>query len=43
MAVTTTVLAYFIDLLPHAVDNDVTLVESNNTAAISGNEATQVD
>ena len=43
MAVTTTVLAYFIDLLPDAVDNDVTLVESNNTAAIRGNEATQVD
>jgi hypothetical protein len=40
MAVTTTVLAYFVDLLPQVVDDNVALIASNNTS-ISGNEAAQ--
>ena len=38
MAVTTTVLAYFVDLLPQVVDDNVVLIASNNTS-ISGSEA----
>jgi hypothetical protein len=40
MAVTTTVLAYFVDLLPHVVGDNVALIASNNTS-ISGSEAAQ--
>jgi hypothetical protein len=41
MAVTTTVLAYFVDLLPQVVvDDNVALIVSNNTS-ISGSEAAQ--
>jgi hypothetical protein len=40
MAVTTTVLAYFVDLLPQVVDDNVALIASNNTS-ISGSEAAQ--
>lgn len=36
MAVTTTVLAYFVDLLPQAVDNNVALIGQSNNASISG-------
>ncbi len=42
MALTTTVLAYFIDLLPHVVDNNVVLVKTNNTPIIDS-EANRVD
>jgi hypothetical protein len=40
MAVTTTVLAYFVDLLPAVVGDNVELIASNNTP-ISGSEAAQ--
>jgi hypothetical protein len=40
MAVTTTVLAYFVDLLPQVVDDNVVLIAYNNTS-ISGSEAAQ--
>jgi hypothetical protein len=40
MAVTTTMLAYFVDLLPQVVDDNVALIASNNTS-ISGSEAAQ--
>jgi hypothetical protein len=40
MAVTTTVLAYFVDLLPQVVDDNVALITSNNTS-ISGSEVAQ--
>jgi hypothetical protein len=40
MAVTTTVLAYFVDLLPQVVDDNVALISSNNTP-ISGSETAQ--
>jgi hypothetical protein len=40
MAVTTTVLAYFVDLLPQVVDDNVVLIASNNTS-ISVSEAAQ--
>jgi hypothetical protein len=40
MAVTTTVLAYFVDLLPAVVGDNVELIASNNTS-ISGSEAAQ--
>ncbi len=40
MAVTTTVLAYFVDLLPQVVDDNMVLIASNN-ASISGSEAAQ--
>jgi hypothetical protein len=36
MAVTTTVLAYFVDLLPQAGDNNVALIGSSNNASIIG-------
>ncbi|HYX71225.1 MAG TPA: hypothetical protein VE732_00520 [Nitrososphaera sp.] len=42
MAVTTTVLAYFFDMLPHLVDNVAGIASSNN-ASISGNEAAAQD
>ncbi len=41
MAVTTTVLAYFVDLLPQAVDNNVALIGSSNNASIIGDGSTQ--
>ncbi len=41
MAVTTSVLAYFVDLLPQVVvDENVALIASNNTS-ITGSEAAQ--
>jgi hypothetical protein len=40
MAVTTTVLAYFVDLLPQVVDDNVALISSNNTP-ISGSGTAQ--
>jgi hypothetical protein len=41
MAVTTSVLAYFVDLLPQVVvDDNVALIASNNTS-ISDSEAAQ--
>jgi hypothetical protein len=40
MAVTTTVLVYFVDLLPQVVDDNVALISSNNTS-ISGSETAQ--
>ena len=42
MAVTTTVLAYFFDMLPHVVDT-VAGIASNNNASISSNEAAAQD
>jgi hypothetical protein len=42
MAVTTTVLAYFFDLLPHVVDT-VVGIASNNNASISSNEVAAQD
>jgi len=36
MAVTTTMLAYFADLLPQAVDNNVALIGSSDNATIRG-------
>jgi hypothetical protein len=40
MAVTTTVLAYFVDLLPQVVNDNVALIASNNTS-ISGSMVAQ--
>jgi hypothetical protein len=40
MAVTTTVLVYFVDLLPQVVDDNVALISSNNIS-ISGSETAQ--
>jgi hypothetical protein len=40
MAVTTTVLVYFVDLLPQVVNDDVALIASNNTS-ISGSMVAQ--
>ena len=42
MAVTTTVLVYFVDLLPHVVDA-VAGIASNSNASISSNEAAAPD
>jgi hypothetical protein len=42
MALTTTILAYFVDLLPRVVDSNVALVKTSNTAIIDS-EATLVD
>jgi hypothetical protein len=42
MAVTTTVLAYFVDLLPHVVDT-VAEITSDNNASINSNEAAAPD
>ncbi|MDQ3881692.1 MAG: hypothetical protein M3249_00855 [Thermoproteota archaeon] len=41
MAVTTTILAYFVDLLPQAVDNNVALIGSSDNATISGDGSVQ--
>jgi hypothetical protein len=41
MAVTTTMLAYFVDLLPQAVDNNVALIGSSDNATISGDRSVQ--
>ena len=40
MAVTTTVLAFFVDLLPQVVGDNEALIGSNNVP-ISGSEAAQ--
>lgn len=40
MAVTTTVLVYFVDLLPQVVNDNVALIASNNTS-ISGSMVAQ--
>jgi hypothetical protein len=40
MAVTTTVFAYFVDLLPQVVDDNVALIASNDTST-RGSEAAQ--
>jgi hypothetical protein len=40
MAVTTTVLAYFVDLLPQVVNDNAALIASNNTS-ISGSMVAQ--
>ena len=39
MAVTTSVLAYFVDLLPQVVDGNVALIASNNTSISGSGEA----
>ena len=39
MAVTTSVLAYFVDLLPQVVDGNVALITSNNTSISGSGEA----
>jgi hypothetical protein len=36
MAVTTTVLVYFVDLLPQVVNDNVALIASNNTSISGG-------
>jgi hypothetical protein len=41
MAVTTTMLAYFVDLLPQAVDSNVALIGSSDNATISGDRSVQ--
>jgi len=41
MAVTTTMLAYFVDLLPQAVDNNVALIGSSDNATISADGSVQ--
>ena len=41
MAVTTTMLAYFVDLLPQAVDNNVALIGSSDNTTISGDGSVQ--
>jgi hypothetical protein len=41
MAVTTTMLAYFVDLLPQAVDNNVAPIGSSDNATISGDRSVQ--
>ncbi len=42
MAATTTVLAYFVDILPHAVDNNMALIgSSNNASSIIGDWSVQ--
>ena len=41
MAVTTTMLAYFVDLLPQAVDNSVALIGSSDNATIGGDRSVQ--
>jgi hypothetical protein len=41
MAVTTTMLAYFVDLLPQAVDNNLALIGSSDNATISGDRSVQ--
>lgn len=41
MAVTTTLLAYFVDLLPQAVDNNVALIGSSGNSTISSDGSVQ--
>jgi hypothetical protein len=41
MAVTTTMLAYFVDLLPQAVDDSVALIGSSNNASINDGWSSQ--
>jgi hypothetical protein len=41
MAVTTTVLAYFVDLLPQAADDNVALIGSSNNASINDGWSSQ--
>jgi hypothetical protein len=41
MAVTTTILTYFVDLLPQAVDNNVALIGSSDNTTISGDGSVQ--
>jgi hypothetical protein len=41
MALTTTMLAYFVDLLPQAVDNNVSIIGSSNNASTSGGGSVQ--
>jgi hypothetical protein len=41
MAVTTAVFAYFVDLLPQVVDDNVALITSNNNTSISGSDVAQ--
>lgn len=41
MALTTTMLAYFVDLLPQAVDNNVSMIGSSNNASASSGGSVQ--
>jgi hypothetical protein len=41
MAVTTTVLAYFADLLPQTIDNDIAFIGSSNNAFINRGDSVQ--
>jgi hypothetical protein len=41
MALTTTVLAYFVDLLPQVVDNNVSIIGSSNNASTSSGGSVQ--
>jgi hypothetical protein len=41
MALTTTMLAYFVDLLPQAVDNNVSIIGSSNNASASSGGSVQ--
>jgi hypothetical protein len=41
MAVTTTVLVYFVDLLPQVVDDNMALISSNNNSSMSGSGIAQ--
>jgi len=41
MAVTTTILAYFADLLPQTIDNNMALIDSSNNAFISRSDSVQ--
>jgi hypothetical protein len=41
MAVTTTVFAYFVDLLPQALEDNVALIGSSNDASINGGWSSQ--
>ncbi len=41
MALTTTMLAYFVDLLPQAVDNNVSIIGSSNNASTSSDGSVQ--
>jgi hypothetical protein len=41
MAVTTAVLAYFVDVLPQVVNDNVALISSSNNTSISGSGAAQ--
>ena len=41
MAVTTTMLAYFVDLLPQTVDDNMVLIGSSDNATIIGDGSVQ--